>query len=293
MNILVTGSNGFLGIHVVRDLLKKGHKVTAFDSDVSNLKDLPCRVVQGDLRNTQDIDQAIKGNEVIMHMGAISDIDDCQSDKLEAININLIGTINILESCINNGISKLMFASTIYVNGDRGGIYRCTKQASEIFIREYSKDQDIDCLIIRYGSLYGPGSNDKNGLYRIIKNALKNKNVSYEGHKDTTREYIHVIDAASSTNKLLEEMEESSTVVITGQQSYKVQEILSTISEMLGYKKPVEFLDVEQSGHYVTTPFKYENEYPRKFIPDFHIDLGVGLDELIDYVKETEKLNTE
>ena len=72
--------------------------------------------------------------------------------------------------------------------------------------------------------------------------------------------------------ELLEEMKESSTVVITGQQSYKVQEILSTISEMLGYKKPVEFLDVEQSGHYVTTPFKHENEYPRKFIPDFHID---------------------
>ena len=88
-------------------------------------------------------------------------------------------------------------------------------------------------------------------------------------------------------------MEESSTVVITGHQSYKVQEILSTISEMLGYNKPVEFLDIEQTGHYVITPFRHENEYPRKFIPDFHIDLGVGLNELIDYVKETEKLNTE
>ena len=293
MNILVTGSNGFLGIHVVRDLLKKGYKVTAFDNDVSNLRDLPCKVFQGDLKNIQDIERAIKGNQIVMHMGAISDIDDCQSNKLEAVNINLIGTINILESCVNNDIRKLMFASTIYVNGNRGGIYRCTKQASEIFIKEYCKNQGIDYLIIRYGSLYGPGSNDKNGLYRIIKNAIKNNTVSYEGNKDTTREYIHVIDAASSTNKLLEEMEESSTVVITGHQSYKVQEILSTISEMLGYNKPVEFLDIEQTGHYVITPFRHENEYPRKFIPDFHIDLGVGLNELIDYVKETEKLNTE
>ena len=62
-----------------------------------------------------------------------------------------------------------MFASTIYVYSLDGNFYRCSKQAAESFIEEYNRLFNLDYTILRYGSIYGPRSDNRNGLYKIIK----------------------------------------------------------------------------------------------------------------------------
>lgn len=287
MKLLVTGSNGFLGQHLVKSLQSRGHVLTSYDllknNDTSNS-------IIGDLADKDKISDVVKNFDMVIHLGAISDIDECQNNPQDAINVNLLGTINLLNACVKNNVKNFVFASSIYVNGSEGGIYRYTKQSSELIINEYGKIFDIKYLILRYGSLYGPGSNENNGLYRIIKNALENSYVSYEGNKDTTREYIHVVDAATATIELLERLESSNTFVISGYQTQKVDELLSIISEMLGYKQQIRFEKKNLTGHYVRTPHRVSKEYSKKYIPKYHIDLGEGLAELIDYVKEKEKV---
>tara|TARA_A100001011_G_scaffold387334_1_gene464928 strand:+ start:83 stop:952 length:870 start_codon:yes stop_codon:yes gene_type:complete len=286
MKIIVIGGSGFLGKHVVADLISNRHEITIFDLNIENEEDKRFKYIKGDIKNYDNVLNATKGHDVVMHLGAISDIDECDSNPLEASQVNIIGTVNILQSCIENSINKILFASTVYVSGHSGGIYRCTKEASENLIREYSKKNDLNYIILRYGSLYGPGSDQRNGLYRIISNALRDGFVSYEGDDNTTREYIQVSDAAKSTNAILFGDLNNSTIVITGQQSIKVKDLLKTISEIMGYEKEVKFISKKQSGHYIRTPSSYIKEYPRKYIPKLHIDLGEGLVDLIDYVKK-------
>ena len=87
----------------------------------------------------------------------------------------LLENINILDACRSYKIKRYIFASSIYVYSNQGGFYRASKQSSEIFIEEFSKNYNIPYTILRYGSIYGPRSDIKNGVYKIVHDALKNK----------------------------------------------------------------------------------------------------------------------
>ena len=110
--------------------------------------------------------------------------------------MSLTANVNVLESCRLNNVTRFLFASSVYVHSREGGFYRCSKQASEAYIEEYKRIYGLNYTILRYGSLYGPRTDNSNGLYRIINSALKNGVISYEGHPESMREYIHVEDAA-------------------------------------------------------------------------------------------------
>ena len=69
--------------------------------------------------------------------------------------------------------NRYIYASTVYVYSRDGGFYRCSKQAAEHYVEEYQRSYGLDYTILRYGSLYGPRSDHRNGLYRIVKNALE------------------------------------------------------------------------------------------------------------------------
>ena len=74
-----------------------------------------------------------------------------------------------------NKVKKFVYASTVYVNSKEGGFYRCSKSASENYVEEYSNFYHLDYTILRFGSLYGPRSDDSNGLLNIVRNAVKHK----------------------------------------------------------------------------------------------------------------------
>ena len=97
-----------------------------------------------------------------------------------------MGNLNVLEACRTNNVRRFIYASTVYVHSRQGGFYRCSKQASEAYVEEYQKIFGLDYTILRYGSLYGPRADHNNGLYRIIKSALENGKVSYEGDIDAS-----------------------------------------------------------------------------------------------------------
>ena len=127
----------------------------------------------------------------------------------------------------------------MYVSGSHGSFYKCSKTSCEDFIKEYKKRYNLNYTILRYGSLYGPRSDEKNGLYRIIKKIIDSKKIYFEGDVEAVREYIHVQDAAKASIEILNKRFENISINITGQQSITMMNLLKILKEILSIKKPI------------------------------------------------------
>ena len=138
---------------------------------------------------------------------------------------------------------------------------------------------------MRYGSLYGPRSENTNGLMRIVRDALDTGVVKYNGSPAAFREYIHVEDAAKASVKALGDDFRNQSVVLTGQEPMRVVDLLKMLAEILGLPESVEFIEGNNLGHYNRTPYAYLPKLGRKYVPPFHVDLGQGLMQLIDEIR--------
>jgi UDP-glucose 4-epimerase len=286
MKIAVIGGSGFLGSHVCDQLSQAGHEVTIFDRVKSEWLIAKQKMIVGDLQDEKILAKAISGCEVVYNFAAIADIDEALNKPIETAKINVLGNVMLLEACRKAGIQRYIYASTLYVYSRDGGFYRCSKQSAEHYVEEYQRTYGLDYTILRYGSLYGPRSDNRNGLWRIVKNALDTGKVCYDGSPESMREYIHVEDAARDSITALGNEFLNQHVILTGQEQMKVIDLLKMLAEILGLPQDAtKFIKSKHSGHYIRTPYAYQSKLGRKYVPPMHIDLGQGLIQLIDEVQ--------
>jgi len=291
MNMIacVIGGSGFLGSHVADRLSNAGYKVRIFDRELSPWLSDNQEMVIGDITNQDDVNYAIQGSEVVYNFAALSDLNEGLDKPIETIEVNILGNALAMNACLRHKVKRFVYASTVYVHSREGGFYRCSKQASENYVEEFSKVFGLNYTILRYGSLYGPRSDEKNGLYRIIKGALESGIVRYEGSSEALREYIHVIDAAEASVAALQENFLNESIVLTGQEPMRVSDLLEMVAEILGDGSEVEFKHANYSGHYVRTPYAYMPKPGRKYISPMHVDLGQGIIQLIAEIDKSTK----
>ena len=282
----VLGGSGFLGSHVADKLTAVGYRVRVFDQKPSPWLLPEQDMVIGNLLNVEDVDQAIAGAEVVYNFAALADLNEGLNKPLDTIHINILGNAHVLEACRKHGVKRFVYASTVYVYSREGGFYRCSKQSSEHYVEEYQKVYGLDYTILRYGSLYGPRADQSNGLYRIVKSALETGVVRYEGSPESLREYIHVEDAAQASVAALGDEFRNESVILSGQEPMRVVDLMKMLTEILGIESQVEFVEAQQAGHYVRTPYAYLPKLGRKFIPQFHVELGQGLLQLVDQIRD-------
>ena len=178
----------------------------------------------------------------------------------------------------------------MYVYSREGGFYRCSKQSSEHYVEEYQNVYNLDYTILRYGSIYGPRSDNTNGMYRIIKSALTTRKVKYKGDLESMREYIHVEDTARASVEILNPSFKNESIVLTGQEPMRVYDLLKMVAEILNIdSSSVEFINENYNGHYVRTPYAYQPKLGRKYIPTTHVDLGQGLLQIISNLDNIER----
>ena len=156
---------------------------------------------------------------------------------MQTVTKNILGTVNILELSKKYKVKRFIYASSIYSLSVQGGFYRCSKKAAEDYIEEYYKNYGLNFTIVRYGSLYGMRTDRSNGVYRIIKDALQNKELQYIGNKNVIRKYINVIDAAKATANTISLKYSNKYVNITGARSYKVTHLLDVVAKSLKINK--------------------------------------------------------
>lgn len=288
---VVFGGAGFLGSHVADELSRSGFRVRLFDQKESRWLREDQEMVIGDILNDHDVDASLDGAEVVYNFAAVADLNEAFSKPLQTMSVNVLGNSNLLEASVRRGVRRFVYASTVYVNSREGGFYRISKQASEQMVEEYQNLFGLDYTILRYGSIYGPRSDNHNGLYRIVRSAIDTGIVRYEGHVDSLREYIHVADVARASVAALDDEFKNEHLVLTGHERMRVHDMLMMLAEIMGLNGKVEFIDAPYKGHYVRTPYAYQPNLGRKYIPALHVDLGQGLVQLVEELHNEIKIN--
>lgn len=282
MKIVVFGGAGFLGSHVADYLSANNQEVIIFDIKTSPFLLPNQEMVIGDILDLEAVKKITKGVDAVYHFAGVTNIEQARKDVLNAINTNIIGTANILESCRINNVKRFIFASTVYVYGEAGSSYRASKQACELIIECYHKQYNIDFTILRYGSLYGPRADDTNWIHAMLKQALKEKKITRKGDGQEIREYIHVYDAARLSAKALDEEFKNQYVMIAGHQPTRIRDLLIMINEMLNNEIKLEFTKEEEEGHYEITPYNFKPKLARRLLDSTYVDFGQGILELLN-----------
>ena len=285
---VVVGGSGFIGSHVADQLSDAGHKVRIFDCVESPWLRPNQEMIVGDLLGeSSTLLDALEGHNVVYNFAGVSDLDDALDKPFETTKVNVLGNVVLLEACRKAKVQRYIYASSLYVYSREGGFYRCSKQSAEHFVEEYQRTYGLNYTILRYGSLYGPRSGERGGLWKIVKHALDTGIVSYEGSSEAMREYIHVEDAARASITALGDEFLNQHVVLTGQEPMRVIDLLKMLAEILGLPKDaIKFIESEHLGHYIRTPYAYQPKLGRKYVLPIHVDLGQGLLQLIEEVQK-------
>jgi UDP-glucose 4-epimerase len=155
-----------------------------------------------------------------------------------------------------------------------------------LFIESYNKVFGLDYTILRYGSLYGLRCDERNWIYKVLKQALLEKKITREGDGEEIREYIHVQDAARLSVDILAEEYKNRCVTITGNEQIKIKDLMVMIKEILKGQIKLEFLPVKSNEHYEITPYVFNPQIASKVRGKEHLDMGQGI---LNILKEIHK----
>jgi len=240
----------------------------------------------GDVLDEKAVRQAAKGAEVIYNFIALADIDEACLRPVETTQVNVLGNINILEAARAEKVGRFVFSSSVYVYSDAGSFYRSSKQACELFIENYQKIYGLDFTILRYGSLYGLRSDERNWIYRILKQAIEEKKITREGNGEELREYIHVQDAARLSVDILDEQYRNRRVIISGNERIKIKDLLVMIKEMLKNDIEIEYLPIKRGEHYEITPYVFNPQMATKIQGNEYLDMGQGILHILGHLHD-------
>ncbi len=281
---IVFGGSGFIGSHVADALTNQGFKVAIFDLQPSPYLQKSQKFILGDILDKKAVEKAVDDNPIVYNFAGEVDIDASLKKPVETITKNVIGNLNILEACRKHSVKRFIYASTIYVYSNSGSFYRSSKQASELFIEDYHKHFGLNFTILRYGTLYGPRASQKNWLSCALKQALKEKKITRRGDGEELREYVHVLDAARLSVKVLSPEYKNQYVMITGNQQIRIKDLMLMIKEILNNRIKLEFFTSNQDYHYEITPYNFSPKLAKKIIGDHYIDLGQGILDMINHI---------
>ncbi len=263
---LVTGGAGFIGSHLAETLAKQGHNVTVvdnlFDGKRENLSSVMDSIefIEGDIRDKQVMGRACKGADFILHQAARRSVPASLKDPFEYNDVNINGTLNILEAARRNDVRRVLLASSSSVYGDVKEFpekesfrpdprspYALTKLAGEHYLSIYWKLYGLETVSLRYFNVFGPRQ-DPNSQYAVvmplfIKAVSEGNQPKIFGDGEQSRDFTYIANVVEGNLKACAAPKEKAAgevFNIADGNSISVNEIAGKIIEMLGKEiKPV------------------------------------------------------
>lgn len=219
MKYLITGGAGFIGSHIANTLLQNGKQVRILDNFSSgkreNLQGLDVEIIEGDLRNDDDVNKAVKNIDIIFHEAAFVSVPESMEKPQECLDVNVSGTSKLFESARRSGVKRVVVASSAAVYGDSEAYplsedtplrqlspYAVSKRIDEMYAELFTNQFGLEVVALRYFNVYGPRQRP-DSMYAaavpiFIRRILDNKPITVYGDGGQTRDLVNVKDVVQA-----------------------------------------------------------------------------------------------
>lgn len=279
--ILVTGGAGFIGSHLCEYLLKAGHQVVCIDNfnsfydpgikerNISSIIDHPgFGLVKADIRNSEELAKIFEINkpEMVIHLAAMAGVRPSIENPLNYFDVNVMGTLTVLEIMRKYGVPRLIFASSSSVYGNNSKIpftesdpvdnqispYASSKRACELLCYTYHSLYEFDIFCLRFFTVYGPRQRPDLAIHNFTGKILENKPIQIFGDGSTSRDYTYISDIIEGIGNSISRLKGFNIYNIGGSETISLGKMIETIENTLGTKAIKEFLppqpgDVERT----------------------------------------------
>jgi nucleoside-diphosphate-sugar epimerase len=220
LKALVTGGAGFIGSNLVRGLLARGDDVRVLDNFStgfrSNLEGLDVEIVEGELRSYERVHNAVRGVDLVFHLGALGSVPRSVQDPLTSSAVNIEGTLNVLLAARDEGVRRVVYSSSSSVYGTRRELpvteglppdpispYGVAKLAAERYCVAFSRVYDLESVVVRYFNVFGPRQSPHSQYAAVIPLFISaidaGEPIFIDGDGEQTRDFTYVDNVVDGT----------------------------------------------------------------------------------------------
>jgi len=264
MKILITGGAGFIGSNLSKRLLKEGYDVVILDSLLrgNKLDEETMRKIKffhADVRDYQNVKKACEGCDVVFHFAAVLGVDIVSENPIETMDVEVIGTRNIVKLAYECGIKKVIYASTsgIYSSTeiiddvlnenmlvDPHTSYAMAKRYNELYLKSYYDEKGLNSISLRFFNVYGHNQDNRMVVPRFFEQCNAGEPITVYGNGSQTRDFTYVDDTVEACVRLLN-VSGYHIVNISNEAEWCIKDLATEIKEVTRSESEIIFVENE------------------------------------------------
>lgn len=267
MRILVTGGAGFIGSNLSKRLVNDGHQVVVLDNllrgnklDKSTFDAI--QFINGDVRDFETVNKAAKGCDVIFHFAAVLGVDIVADNPVETMDVEVIGTRNIVNAALSNNVQQVLYASTSGIYGhtsfenllteeilvDPKTSYAMAKRYNEIYLASHYEEKKINVISLRFFNVYGHNQDNRMVVPRFFEQAKNNEPITIFGTGKQTRDFTYIDDTVEACVRLMN-INGCHIVNIANENEWCIEDLGLKIIELTSANSPIQYIDAPKKRY--------------------------------------------
>lgn len=267
MKILITGGAGFIGSNLAKRLVNDGHEVVVLDSLLRGNKldketFAKVHFIKGDVRDLDLMITASKNCDLIFHFAAVLGVDIVADNPVETMDVEVIGTRNMIEAANINNVKKVMYASTSGIYGhsafenvlteevlvDPRTSYAMAKRYNEIYLASHHQEKGLNVVSLRFFNVYGGNQDTRMVVPLFFEQAIANEPITVFGTGKQTRDFTYIDDTVESCVKLMD-IQGCHIINIANEAEWTIAELAVKIKEVTKSSSEIIYLEAPKKRY--------------------------------------------